>query len=34
MYSKNQDSFEQRDNKFSTRQLTDATNEINKNKII
>ena len=34
MYSTNQDSFEQRDNKFSTRRLTDATKEVNRNKII
>ena len=34
MYSTNQDSFEQRDNMFSTRRLTDATKEINRNKII
>ena len=34
MYSTNQDSFEQRDNKFSTRPLTDATKEINRIKII
>ena len=34
MYSTYQDSFEQRDNKFSTIRLTDATKEINRNKII
>ena len=34
MYSTNQDSFDQRDNKFSTIRLTDATKEINGNKII
>ena len=34
MYSKNQHTFEQRDNKISTVQLTDATKENNRNKII
>ena len=34
MYSTNQHSFEQRDNKISTGRLTDAMKDINRNKII
>ena len=34
MYSTNQHSFEQRDNKISTVRLNDATKENNRNKII